>query len=85
MQTDTIRRRTNGSIDIESYGREALRLRTQTRTDLFKRAGRLALSWPVIGAAALATGYAARQAVLASVSTRLAAPPRTPAIPTASS
>ena len=38
MQTDKIRRRSNGTIDIDAYRKEASALRTQT----FKRFGRVA-------------------------------------------
>ena len=40
MQNDAIRRRSNGTIDIDSYRRDALMLREQTRTEFFRSIGR---------------------------------------------
>ena len=42
MQTDKFHRRSNGTIDVDAYRKEALALRTQTLTRFFKRFGRLA-------------------------------------------
>jgi hypothetical protein len=55
MQTDTIRRRSNGTIDIDGYRQEALTLRAQTRTQFFRSLGRVAR--PVIGTAAITVAY----------------------------
>jgi hypothetical protein len=41
MQTDKIHRRSNGTIDIDAYRKEASALRTQTLTQMFKRLGRV--------------------------------------------
>jgi len=38
MQTHTIRRRSDGTVDIDSYRQEALALRAQTRTRFFRNA-----------------------------------------------
>lgn len=51
MQIDTIRRRTNGTIDIDSYRRDAVALRTEARVQVGRRA--LRYGWPVVSAAAL--------------------------------
>jgi uncharacterized protein DUF3455 len=37
MQIEPVRRRSNGTIDIDSYRREALMLREQTRTEFFTK------------------------------------------------
>jgi hypothetical protein len=42
MQTDKIHRRSNGTIDIDAYRKEASALRTQTLTRFLKRFGRVA-------------------------------------------
>ena len=55
MQTDTIRRRSNGTIDIDCYRQEALTQRAQTRTQFFRSLGRVAR--PVIGTAAIIVAY----------------------------
>jgi hypothetical protein len=39
MQTPTVRRRSNGTIDIDSYRQRALALRAQTTTQFFKSMG----------------------------------------------
>ncbi|MGC2826477.1 MAG: DUF3455 domain-containing protein [Pseudolabrys sp.] len=55
MQTDTIRRRSNGTIDIDCYRHEALIQRAQTRTQFFRSLGHVAR--PVIGTAAIIVAY----------------------------
>ncbi|MGA7386457.1 MAG: DUF3455 domain-containing protein [Pseudolabrys sp.] len=55
MQTDTIRRRSNGTIDIDCYRQEALIQRAQTRTQFFRSLGHVAR--PVIGTAAIIVAY----------------------------
>jgi hypothetical protein len=70
MQTQQIRRRSNGTIDIDSYRQEALVLRAQAMRRLSNK-GRL-LPWPLIGAVAIVVAYV----------TFL---PRTPVPPSASS
>ncbi len=37
MQIEPVRRRSNGTVDIDSYRREALMLREQTRTEFFTK------------------------------------------------
>jgi len=55
MQIEPVRRRSNGTIDIDSYRQEARMLREQTRTEFFKIAGRAIR--PLIGAAAIIAAY----------------------------
>lgn len=54
--SERVRRRTNGTIDIDSYRQEALFLRAQTRTEFLKRVGRVAR--PLIGTVAILVAYA---------------------------
>jgi hypothetical protein len=70
MQTPTVRRRDNGTIDIDSYRQEALMLRACVRTGTFKKVSRL--PWR----------YAAAAAILAAYVVFL---PRAPVSPTATS
>jgi hypothetical protein len=70
MQTQQIRRRDNGTIDIDNYRQEALLLRARSRTEAFKKVGRL--PWRYIGAVAIVAAYVAFL-------------PRTPVPPTATS
>lgn len=55
MQIDPIRRRTNGTIDVDTYRQEALTLRRQTRTEFFTSIGRVAR--PLIGSIAIIVAY----------------------------
>lgn len=55
MQFDPTHRRYNGTIDIDSYRREAHTLREETRTEFFKSIGRAAR--PLIGAVAITVAY----------------------------
>jgi hypothetical protein len=55
MQTDTIRRRSNGTIDIDSYRQEALTRRAQTRTQFFSGVGRAVR--PLMGAVTIIVAY----------------------------
>ncbi|MGZ5897589.1 MAG: DUF3455 domain-containing protein [Xanthobacteraceae bacterium] len=55
MQNDAIRRRSNGTIDIDSYRREALTRRAQTRTQFFSGVGRAVR--PLMGASAIIVAY----------------------------
>jgi len=55
MQTLTIRRRDNGTIDIDSYRQEALALRAGTMRRTLNRGRRS--PWPLIGAAAIIAAY----------------------------
>jgi hypothetical protein len=55
MQTDTIRRRSNGTIDIDCYRQEALTRRAQTRTQFFSSVGRAVR--PLMGAVAIIVAY----------------------------
>ncbi|MFN3657117.1 MAG: hypothetical protein ACK4UO_07670 [Pseudolabrys sp.] len=55
MQTLTIRRRTNGTIDIDGYRQEALMLRAQMMTGTLKKFGRL--PWRYAGVAAIVAAY----------------------------
>ena len=55
MQIDRIRRRSNGTIDIDYYRQEAPTLREQTRTEFFRIIGRAAR--PFIGGLAVIVVY----------------------------
>jgi hypothetical protein len=55
MQIDPIRRRSNGTIDIDSYRRDALMLREQTRTEFFRSIGRAVQ--PFVGGVAIIIAY----------------------------
>jgi len=55
MQIEPARRRSNGTIDIDSYRQEARMLREQTRTEFFKTAGRAIQ--PLIGVMAIIAVY----------------------------
>jgi len=55
MHIEPARRRSNGTIDIDSYRQEARMLREQTRTEFFKAAGRAAR--PLIGIVAIIAIY----------------------------
>jgi hypothetical protein len=54
MQTQDIRRRENGTIDIDYYRQEALSHRREVMTSFFRRAGRAARPLIAITAVALA-------------------------------
>jgi hypothetical protein len=56
MQSQDIRRRYNGTIDIDACRQEALILRAQMRTLFFRRMGHV--SRPLLGAAAIIIAYA---------------------------
>lgn len=70
MQTLQIRRRSNGTIDIDSYRQEALVLRAGTMRRTLNKGRRS--PWPLIGAAAIIAAY-------------VTFVPRTPVPPSASS
>lgn len=55
MQIEPIRRRNNGTIDIDSYRRDALMLREQTRTEFFRSIGRAVR--PLTGVVAIIVAY----------------------------
>jgi hypothetical protein len=55
MQIDRIRRRSDETIDIDSYRRKALTLREQTRTEFFTSIGRAIR--PTIGVVTIAAAY----------------------------
>jgi hypothetical protein len=57
MQIEPVRRRSNGTIDIDSYRREALILREQTRAECFKRVGRAVR--PLMGVVTIIAAYVA--------------------------
>jgi Protein of unknown function (DUF3455) len=56
MEIEPVRRRSNGTIDIDSYRREARTLREQTRAEFFRSVGR-ALR-PFVGGTAIIVAYA---------------------------
>jgi hypothetical protein len=56
MQIEPVRRRSNGTLDIDSYRREARALRERTRAEFFKKAGRAV--HPFIGGMAIIVAYA---------------------------
>jgi Protein of unknown function (DUF3455) len=56
MQIEPVRRRSNGTIDIDSYRRDARVLREQTRAEFFRNAGRAV--HPFIGGMAIIVAYA---------------------------
>jgi hypothetical protein len=56
MQTEPIRRRTDGSIDYAFYHKRASMLRAETTTDVFK--GLSAIKRPLALAASLAAAFA---------------------------
>lgn len=56
MQIEPVRRRSNGTIDIDSYRREALMLREQTRTEFFTKLAHTAR--PFFGGMMLIVAYA---------------------------
>ena len=56
MQIEPVRRRSNGTIDIDSYRREALMLREQTRTEFFTKLAHAAR--PFFGGMMLIVAYA---------------------------
>jgi len=55
MQIDPVRRRSNGTVDIDGYRRDALMLREQTRTEFFRSIARAVR--PFIGGAAIVVAY----------------------------
>ena len=55
MQIDPVRRRSNGTVDIDSYRRDALMLREQTRTEFFRSIARAVQ--PFIGGVAIIVAY----------------------------
>ncbi|MGB9045153.1 MAG: hypothetical protein WCC81_22185 [Pseudolabrys sp.] len=55
MQIEPIRRRSNGTIDIDSYRRDALMLREQTRTEFFRSIARAVR--PLTGVVAIIVAY----------------------------
>lgn len=57
MQTQQIRRRANGTIDIDSYRQDALVLRVRAMRRTFNKARRLL--WPLIGAVTVVVAYVA--------------------------
>lgn len=57
MQTHMVRRRTNGTIDIDGHRQEALMLRARGRTEAFKKLTRR--PWRYAAAAALLAAYVA--------------------------
>jgi len=59
MQIEPARRRSNGTIDIDSYRQEARMLREQTRTEFFKTAGRAIQ--PLTGVVAIVAIYFSAQ------------------------
>ena len=56
MQIEPVRRRSNGTIDIDSYRREALMLREQTRTEFFTKLAQAAR--PFFGGMMFIVAYA---------------------------
>jgi hypothetical protein len=56
MQIESVRRRSNGTIDIDSYRWEARALREQTRAEFFRNTGRAVR--PFIGGMAIIVAYA---------------------------
>jgi len=56
MQIEPVRRRSNGTIDIDSYRREARALRERTRAELFRSIGRAV--HPFIGGTAIIVVFA---------------------------
>ena len=56
MQIEPVRRRSNGTIDIDSYRREARTLREQTRSEFFRSVGRSFR--PYVGGTAIILAYA---------------------------
>jgi len=56
MHFEPVRRRSNGTIDIDSYRRDARALREQTRAEFFRNAGRAV--HPFIGGMAIIVAYA---------------------------
>ncbi|MGB8104860.1 MAG: hypothetical protein WCF47_11335, partial [Pseudolabrys sp.] len=55
MQIDPVRRRSNGTVDIDSYRRDALMSREQTRTEFFRSIARAVQ--PFIGSVAVIVAY----------------------------
>jgi len=55
MQIDPVRRRSNGTVYIDGYRRDALMLREQTRTEFFRSIARAVR--PFIGGAAIVVAY----------------------------
>jgi hypothetical protein len=55
MQIDPVRRRSNGTVDIDSYRRDALMLREQTRMEIFRGIARAVQ--PFIGGVAIIVAY----------------------------
>jgi hypothetical protein len=55
MQIDPVRRRSNGTVDIDSYRRDALMLREQTRTEFFRSIARA--FQPFTGGVAIIVAY----------------------------
>jgi len=56
MHTDNVRRRKNGTIDIDFYRRQAFLLRTEATNKFFRGAGQFGRAF--IRAAAIVTTYA---------------------------
>ena len=57
MQTQQIRRRANGTIDIDSYRQDALVLRVQATRRILNKVRRLL--WPLIGVVAVVAAHVA--------------------------
>ena len=56
IQVTNIRRRSNGTVDMDFYRRKAFLLRRETTNQILRRLGRSA--WPLIGAVAILVNYA---------------------------